>query len=43
MYIPAMNKHSRVLAEKLLKITKDNEEINLKETMTLCSLDLICG
>lgn len=43
MYIPSINKHSCVLAEKFLKLSTTSTEINLMEYMTLCSLDIICG
>ncbi|XP_025410347.1 uncharacterized protein LOC112683508 [Sipha flava] len=43
MYNPSINKHSRVLAKKLLEASStSNKEISITEYVTLCSLDIIC-
>ncbi|VVC44999.1 Cytochrome P450, E-class, group I,Cytochrome P450,Cytochrome P450, conserved site [Cinara cedri] len=41
MYVPSLNRHSRVLVDKLLHASR-NEEISIKEYITLCSLDMLC-
>lgn len=43
MYSSSMNKHSRVLAEKLLEASANDNEISIWDYVTLCSLDMICG
>jgi len=43
MYNPAVNKHAKVFAKKLLDACADNKEISIPEYVTLCSLDIICG
>nr|WOV89632.1 cytochrome P450 CYP4CJ4 [Rhopalosiphum padi] len=43
MYNRSINKHSRILAGKLLDASANNEEeISIAEYVTLCSLDIIC-
>ncbi|VVC41086.1 Hypothetical protein CINCED_3A009062 [Cinara cedri] len=42
MYNQSTNKHSRVLANKLLDAAADDKEIVIDEYITLCSLDMMC-
>jgi len=43
LYNRSVNSHSRVLAKKLLEACNKNEKIDIKEYVTLCSLDILCG
>lgn len=44
MYNPSINKHSRILVDKLFDMSaNDDKEISIAEYVTLCSLDIICG
>ncbi|XP_022170397.1 cytochrome P450 4C1-like [Myzus persicae] len=43
MYNPSINKHSRILVDKLLDASaKGDEKISIADYVTLCSLDIIC-
>ncbi|KAL5234003.1 hypothetical protein ACI65C_001413 [Semiaphis heraclei] len=43
MYNPSINKHSRILVDKLLDASANNDEkISIPDYVTLCSLDIIC-
>eukprot|EP00102_Acyrthosiphon_pisum_P012478 XP_008181647.2 PREDICTED: cytochrome P450 4C1 [Acyrthosiphon pisum] len=43
MYNPSINKHSRILVDKLFEASaNDDKEISIAEYVTLCSLDIIC-
>jgi len=42
MYNVSINKHSRVLARKLLEASTGDKEIDVMNYITLCSLDMIC-
>ncbi|KAF0768751.1 cytochrome P450 4C1-like, partial [Aphis craccivora] len=43
MYNPSLNRHSRILIDKLLNASANgNREISIPEYITLCSLDMIC-
>lgn len=43
LYTSSINKHSQVLATKLLNASVKNNGIFITEFVTLCSLDIICG
>jgi len=44
MYNPSLNRHSRILIDKLLNASANGDrEISIPEYITLCSLDMICG
>jgi len=44
MYNHSINKHSRILVDKLLDGSSNSDkEISIADYMTLCSLDIICG
>jgi hypothetical protein len=43
MYNVSINKHSQVLARKLLEASAGDKEIDIMNYITLCSLDMICG
>nr|DAD54421.1 TPA_exp: cytochrome P450 enzyme 26 [Aphis glycines] len=43
MYNPSLNRHSRILIDKLLNASANGDrEISIPEYITLCSLDMIC-
>lgn len=42
-YLPIINDQTDILIENLIKKSKSGEEIDVFQTMSLLTLDIICG